>query len=289
MESYTTHPTMQPQTDCLDRIDVTVIDQTATNTAIDSEIISITELNFDSVGLDLTVPNDFGMISIGYDDSKNNHRECYQDFDVLEGEIIHINAACYDNFASLTVIVYVGDNFDIDSCTACSLPSEDTDGFTAITFEVPCEPVTCEPSSMPSPSPHPSSDSFSSRSLSSFEQDNVLCSTGGSCDEARRLHTPNTNTNVSITQGLASSEKKAAKIDQSAKEFEEYTPYCVHEDFPCEGDEEFMVHVCYHSSRFGYQTFCISEIDSDILRLNEKHHCGPCKDWNGEERTVQMM
>jgi len=117
----------------------------------------------------------------------------------------------------------------------------------------------------------------------------IPCSTDVMCDGVRRLDMPDVNANASIAQGFITAEMMAAPIEPSKDEFEDDAPYCVHEDFPCQGDEEYMVHVCYYSSHSDYQTFCIPEIDSDVLRFNKNHHCGPCKGWNGVERTVQMM
>jgi hypothetical protein len=117
----------------------------------------------------------------------------------------------------------------------------------------------------------------------------IPCSADVMCDGARRLDTPDMNATASISQGFMTSEMKAASMEPREEEFEEEAPYCVHEDFPCKGEDGHMVHVCYYSSQFGYQTFCIPEIDSDVLRFNKNHHCGPCNGWNGEERTVQMM
>jgi hypothetical protein len=54
------------------------------------------------------------------------------------------------------------------------------------------------------------------------------------------------------------------------------TPYCVSEDFRCEGESSDMVFVCHYSARQGYQTFCIPETDSDILRFYPNDYCGPC-------------
>jgi hypothetical protein len=96
----------------------------------------------------------------------------------------------------------------------------------------------------------------------------IPCSVDAACDDqARRL------------------ENNEANPDSD--EFED-TPFCVHEDFPCEGDEENMVYVCHYSSRAGYQTFCIPEMDSDILRFNKNHHCGPCDGWNGIEHAGRV-
>jgi hypothetical protein len=58
-------------------------------------------------------------------------------------------------------------------------------------------------------------------------------------------------------------------------------PYCVSEDFPCEGDEANMVYVCHYSSHKGYETFCVPEVDSDILRFYSHDYCGPCEGGEG--------
>merc|ERR1711933_404303 len=52
-------------------------------------------------------------------------------------------------------------------------------------------------------------------------------------------------------------------------------PYCRARDFPCEGGDN-MVYACHYSGRQGYQTFCIPESDSEILRFYTKDYCGPC-------------
>jgi hypothetical protein len=51
--------------------------------------------------------------------------------------------------------------------------------------------------------------------------------------------------------------------------------YCLSKDFPCEGGEG-MVHACHYSTRLGYQTFCIPEADSEVLRFYSNDYCGPC-------------
>ena len=51
--------------------------------------------------------------------------------------------------------------------------------------------------------------------------------------------------------------------------------YCSANDFPCEGGDE-MVYVCHYSARLGYQTFCVPEADSEVLRFYKNDYCGPC-------------
>jgi len=409
---------------------VLVVDKKPENVTTGSEIINILELNSISVKLEVVIQDDFELISVGFDDAVNNHKQCYEDYNVLGGEKIPINAACYDNFASLTVIVYTGDDFDIESCGSCTLPSDETEGFEAITFEIDCSPVSCEPSTVPSPSLSPSLLSFSLGNLSltpekslsqlsslsvepvepdcydgimtthkntgvdpmceyssqpftieeldssdsnelSFSFQNnwpatmvdielffdmgngfgtqclslnslaygavypntltaacdpetrtavievfvsntstsnssarsqcgnagpglcsfvykIPCSADILCGGSRRLVTPDLNASTAIAQGVISTEMRATAIESSKTEFDEDKPYCLHEDFPCEGEEDSMVHVCYYSSESGYQTLCIPEMDSDILRFNKNHHCGSCKFWKGA-RAVEII
>jgi hypothetical protein len=75
--------------------------------------------------------------------------------------------------------------------------------------------------------------------------------------------------NLSIT-----AECKGRRMEaDAAKEEEGY--YCKAKDYPCgEGDD--MVNVCHYSSRLGYQTFCVPEADSEVLRFYGTDYCGPC-------------
>jgi hypothetical protein len=43
-----------------------------------------------------------------------------------------------------------------------------------------------------------------------------------------------------------------------------------------------MVYACHYSARHGYQTFCVPELDSDILGFYPKDYCGPCVGGYGE-------
>jgi hypothetical protein len=57
--------------------------------------------------------------------------------------------------------------------------------------------------------------------------------------------------------------------------------FCAFEDFPC-GETDNMVYACHYSARHGYQTFCVPELDSDILGFYPKDYCGPCVGGYGE-------
>jgi hypothetical protein len=66
---------------------------------------------------------------------------------------------------------------------------------------------------------------------------------------------------------------------------DEDIPYCVSEDFPCEVEGSDAVFVCHYSTSRGYQTFCIPETDSDILRFYPNDYCGPCEGGYGALRN----
>jgi hypothetical protein len=69
----------------------------------------------------------------------------------------------------------------------------------------------------------------------------------------------------------------AAKSDKSADDHDndENPFYCSSKDYPCEGGNG-MVYVCHYSARKGYETFCVPEPDSEILRFYSNDYCGPC-------------
>jgi hypothetical protein len=74
----------------------------------------------------------------------------------------------------------------------------------------------------------------------------------------------------------STAEKVVAGVNEPSEDYEDI-PYCVSEDYPCEGEDSNMVYVCHYSAHEGYQTFCIPESDSDILRFYPNNYCGPCE------------
>jgi hypothetical protein len=365
---------------------------------VGSEIITIVDSNRESVTFDLEVFDDLDMIAVSYRELDQS-LICDQRFNVSAGDSIQYKGACVDNFSSLTVFMYIGDEFDIEDCDACKVPDGEVDGYIAIYFELPCI-SSCEtlepdlPASIPvgpecntvimashkgedqmcEHSPQPFTveefDEGSNEVRFSFTNDwpadadielfydrgdgspqclslNLLspgtkypntlaaicdpgthtadievyftnashssdrekcgdpgpgscsymytipCSKDILCDGVRRLENVKDETNsfvvgnVNNEQGFMTEEMRVA--GEISEDSEDAPYYCIHEDYPCKGDEEKMVYVCHYSSRTGYQTFCIPEMDSDILRFNQNHHCGPCDGWNGIDNTGQMI
>jgi len=120
----------------------------------------------------------------------------------------------------------------------------------------------------------------------------IPCSTNIMCEDLRQLNEikvqldqEEKNENIEpgyIARGFMTDEMKA--VEEFDEDFED-VPFCAHKDHPCEGDEENMVYVCHYSPQKGYQTFCIPEMDSDILQFDGRNHCGPCDGWNGVENN----
>jgi hypothetical protein len=96
--------------------------------------------------------------------------------------------------------------------------------------------------------------------------------------ERRMPKSPISGSKVEPDSESFTAKAAAASVNNPTDEnYSEDLPYCVTEDFPCEGDEENMVYVCHYNARKGYQTFCVPERDSDILRFYPNDYCGPCE------------
>ena len=49
--------------------------------------------------------------------------------------------------------------------------------------------------------------------------------------------------------------------------------HCSRTDYPCPNEG---VYVCHYSTRDGYQTFCVPELDSEVVQFYPHDYCGPC-------------
>lgn len=61
-------------------------------------------------------------------------------------------------------------------------------------------------------------------------------------------------------------------------------PYCSSEDYPCKGEK--TVYICHYNPHLGYQTFCVPEEESDIVKFYVNSYCGPCVGGFGGEWQV---
>jgi len=55
--------------------------------------------------------------------------------------------------------------------------------------------------------------------------------------------------------------------------YEVETSYCSAKEYPCETEK---VNICHYNPHLGYQTFCVSEEESDIVKFYMNSYCGPC-------------
>jgi hypothetical protein len=119
----------------------------------------------------------------------------------------------------------------------------------------------------------------------------VPCLVEQMCDGTRRklastFEQPSTTLDGSLL--LGDEIKTSVPVVESNENEDDDAPYCVNKEFPCVGDEEKMVYVCHYSNRGGYQTFCIPEADSDVMRFYFNDYCGPCEGWNGVSQAGQF-
>jgi len=62
--------------------------------------------------------------------------------------------------------------------------------------------------------------------------------------------------------------------DQSSWSNDDGEPFCSSEDYPCTGNN--TVYICHYNPHIGYQTFCVPEEESDIVKFYANSYCGPC-------------
>ena len=105
-----------------------------------------------------------------------------------------------------------------------------------------------------------------------------------SFDEASTAKETNPSVDVLSLEHAFTAEDGMTHSNEKSEEDED-VPYCVSTDFPCEGDGDNLVYVCHYSPRKGYQTFCVPESDSEILRFYRNDYCGPCEGGFGDMDT----
>ena len=89
---------------------------------------------------------------------------------------------------------------------------------------------------------------------------------------------------ASCGAGRRAEEGKTPPGHEPSSDAEDGSFYCTSDDFPCEDGSK--THVCHYSTRRGYQTFCIPEADSEILRFYSNDYCGPCVGGYGGAETA---
>ena len=108
----------------------------------------------------------------------------------------------------------------------------------------------------------------------SFGISNFKVTAIGSCGSRRRDLLTSTQRQGGLKSFIQHHEDEGAVGEPDMNGDDGDGPYCLAEDFPCNGGD--MVYVCHYSTRRGYQTFCMPEGDSDVLRFYSKDYCGPC-------------
>jgi hypothetical protein len=72
----------------------------------------------------------------------------------------------------------------------------------------------------------------------------------------------------------AANKATSPRADEPSEDGGDGSFYCSAEDFSCKTNGN--VHICHYDSKRGYQTFCVPEADSEIIRFYPNDYCGPC-------------
>jgi hypothetical protein len=113
--------------------------------------------------------------------------------------------------------------------------------------------------------------------------DNLKVMAHGLCSTSTPLNTGSTISQHGqdgpdrLLEGNQSKAKQLSMNDNAAHSDwsnDEGTPFCNSEDYPCTGQN--TVYICHYNPHIGYQTFCVPEEESDIVKFYANSYCGPC-------------
>jgi len=76
--------------------------------------------------------------------------------------------------------------------------------------------------------------------------------------------------------GTSKNQNAGARTDtvDSLDEEDSNGPHCGAIDFPCDSGRK--VYICHYSVFKGYNTYCVAEEDTDVIRFYPNDYCGPC-------------
>jgi hypothetical protein len=174
--------------------------------------------------------------------------------------------------------------------TECPIRGQALSNFATYTIELKCEANGCVPSHVSHDTEKCDSGDCNIRGSNVEFQDICTHNNPVVCTQNLGTSVRHLNAVFSADEQLGFVSEEMKRAAEPSKDSDE--PYCLHADYPCvdsDGEEDGMVHVCHYSTRAGYQTFCIPEVDSDIMRFYTNDYCGPCEGWNGKTNPGQVI
>jgi hypothetical protein len=197
-----------------------------------------------------------------FHEKSNGAKDCFETDNIERGESIEYTAYCMLKVPISIVDIWVSDdslnatsdNAEVPPC--CHPPAADTNPKVQWTFKLRCV-SECVPTTAPG---------NDGRRL------------GGS-----HLHLDDGKSATKANFATAIKQDHKGVVVDKASGPSKSSHFCDSVDYPCEdGDKSDMVYVCHYSAKHGYQTFCVTEPDSDILGFYPKDYCGPCVGGYGE-------
>jgi len=276
--------------------------------------VIITQQNTTHVGFKVenTFASTVSSIFTEYHSGTFGETECLEEENVEQNSQVEIEflATCMHHTHISVINVWVTDCDDelppflvpADNAQVpeCCHPSEKQCKTVQYTFKLPCispcpddddsddisvMPIPNVPINKPLPLPEIPITKPHVGHASSNHNYNNIGTEGGLRHKHRNLATAATDIakkkNSSNSEG-STEEFEAITAEHHNNEPDDEDHFCVVEDYPC-GPNNDKVNVCHYSSRDGYKTFCVPEVDSDALRFYPKDYCGPCVGFGNSE------
>merc|ERR1712176_211204 len=276
--------------------------------------VIITKQNTTHVGFKVenTFASTVSSIFTEYHSGTFGETECLEEENVEQNSQVEIEflATCMHHTHISVINVWVTDCDDelppflvpADNAQVpeCCHPSEKQCKTVQYTFKLPCispcpddddsddisvMPIPNVPINKPLPLPEIPITKPHVGHASSNHNYNNIGTEGGLRHKHRNLATAATDIakkkNSSNSEG-STEEFEAITAEHHNNEPDDEVHFCVVEDYPC-GPNNDKVNVCHYSSRDGYKTFCVPEVDSDALRFYPKDYCGPCVGFGNSE------
>jgi hypothetical protein len=184
--------------------------------------------------------------------------ECFETQDLQKNQSVEYTAYCFHHVPLTMVDVWVtgqsafNTGAEVPQC--CHPPSDTSPEVVQYTFKIYCK-TKCPAAQVPA-----------ARHLEG--EIKMIPSAMPASMLRKRMQDDNESVDVSELNTTDQPIGEEPSRDHSDQHF------CSSDDYPC-GDNN-SVHVCHYSAKDGYQTYCVPEPDSDVMRYYKKDYCGPC-------------
>ena len=203
-----------------------------------------------------TVSNVFTQFS----NKPTGEYQCYETQDLQNNQTVEYTAYCLHHVPLAIVDLWVtgqsafNTGAEVPEC--CHPPLDISPEVVQYTFKVYCETKCPAPAPAPTPVPARALQATSTSTWRKSLPENDAPDAAGVVAEHNTTDSP-------------------PPMGEDPSRDHRQQHFCSSDDYPCNADSK-NVHVCHYSAKDGYQTYCVPEPDSDVMRYYKKDYCGPC-------------